>query len=215
MVVRKLAVSALMLALLAGCSRSGEIDVTRGVGVTAVRSACPSVGIPAGTGDITVFDPANSRLASAIDVTAVITNVRATCSESGQEIVSTVTFNVQAQRVRADAAREVVLPFYLAVVRGGSQVESKRVSRIALQFPAGQARAQANGQATAIVQRSAATLPDEIRRQITRPRRAGEQDAATDPLATPEVRQAVLNASFEALVGFQLTDEQLRYNVTR
>ncbi len=42
-----------------------------------------------------------------------------------------------------------------------------------------------------------------------------EQDAAIDPRSNPEIRTAVLRASFESLVGFQLTDEQLRYNVTR
>ena len=41
------------------------------------------------------------------------------------------------------------------------------------------------------------------------------RDAAIDPLSDPAVRQAVLSATFEALVGFQLTDAQLRYNVTR
>ena len=30
-----------------------------------------------------------------------------------------------------------------------------------------------------------------------------------------DVRRAVLNATFEALVGFQLNDAQLRYNATR
>ena len=63
--------------------------------------------------------------------------------------------------------------------------------------------------------RAAATLPADIRAKLTRRRKAGEQDAATDPLTQPDVRQAVLRASFEALVGFQLTDEQLRYNATR
>jgi hypothetical protein len=65
------------------------------------------------------------------------------------------------------------------------------------------------------VARSAATLPDDVREKLTRKRKAGDQDAAVDPLSTPEVRQAVLRASFEALVGFQLTDEQLKYNATR
>ena len=36
-----------------------------------------------------------------------------------------------------------------------------------------------------------------------------------DPLSDPAVRQAVLSATFEALVGFQLTEDQLKYNVTR
>ena len=50
---------------------------------------------------------------------------------------------------------------------------------------------------------------------MTEKRKAGDADAATDPLTRPEVRQAVLGVSFEALVGFQLTDAQLRYNATR
>jgi hypothetical protein len=36
-----------------------------------------------------------------------------------------------------------------------------------------------------------------------------------DPLADPAVRQAVLAATFEALIGFQLTEDQLKYNMTR
>ena len=39
--------------------------------------------------------------------------------------------------------------------------------------------------------------------------------AAIDPLSDPAIRDAVANATFEHLVGFQLTQEQLRYNATR
>jgi hypothetical protein len=58
-------------------------------------------------------------------------------------------------------------------------------------------------------------LPDEIRREITRERKGGEAEAALDPMADPKVRAAVQRASFELLVGFQLTPEQLAYNMTR
>ncbi|MRB31507.1 hypothetical protein GH891_33820, partial [Bacillus thuringiensis] len=44
--------------ILSGCAGTGEI--VEG-GITAVRSACPTVGVAAGTGDITLFDPATSR----------------------------------------------------------------------------------------------------------------------------------------------------------
>ena len=50
---------------------------------------------------------------------------------------------------------------------------------------------------------------------LTRPRKAGEAEAAIDPLADPAVRAAVANATFEHLVGFQLTQDQLKYNATR
>ena len=65
------------------------------------------------------------------------------------------------------------------------------------------------------VNRGAATLPDNVRQILTSPRKAGEADAAVDPLTDPAVRSAVANATFEHLVGFQLTQDQLRYNATR
>ena len=203
-----------MLLVLGGCAnRSGEIDATGGI--TAVRSACPAVAIPAATGDITLFNPANDTSETALDVTATMTNVRSTCNDAGEQVATTVTFDVLARRTRTDEARDVSLPYFMAVVRGGSAVVAKRIGQVQLHFNAGQARAQASGQASSQVTRAAATLPAEVRERLTRRRKAGDEDAAIDPLTAPEVRQAVQRATFEALVGFQLTDAQLRYNATR
>jgi hypothetical protein len=58
-------------------------------------------------------------------------------------------------------------------------------------------------------------LPEDVRKRLAEKRKAGEQAAAMDPLSDPAVRQAVLTATFEALVGFQLTEDQLKYNLTR
>ncbi|WP_140048097.1 hypothetical protein [Sphingomonas japonica] len=209
---RKLAVPILVLALVGGCSRRGEL-VTGGI--SAVRSACPSVAVAAQTGDITLFDPVTSRDASAIDVTATLTNVRSTCAEGPTEIVTTVTFDVLARRTRTDAARSVTLPYYVAVLRGGSQVTAKRVGNVAVQFAAGEGRAQTSGQVTSSVNTAAATLPEAVRERLTRRRRPGDEDAAVDPLADPEIRAQVLNSTFETIVGFQLTADQLKYNATR
>lgn len=213
--IRHAALPVAALVLLAGCNRSGEISVERGVGITAVRSACPVVGVPAGTGDITIFDPPASRDANAIDVTAAISNVRSTCDDTGAEVVTNVTFDVRARRARAEGPREVVLPYFITIVRGGSAVVAKRVGRVSVQFQAGQAIASVSGQASANVSRAAATLPEEVRKKLTRKRKAGDEDAAIDPLTAPDVRQAVLSATFEALVGFQLTNDQLKYNAQR
>ena len=54
-----------------------------------------------------------------------------------------------------------------------------------------------------------------MRKELTRKRKAGDEAAALDPLADPAIREAVNRATFEALVGFQLTADQLKYNVTR
>ena len=214
-------VTALRMAALAGtvllgaCAGQGDIETQGGIGVTAVRSPCPTVAVPAGTGDVTLFDPVASRDASALDLTAVMSNVRSTCGDAGDQITTAVTFAISARRTRTEAARDVDLPYYIVVVRGGSAVVAKRIGRVQLHFAAGAATARVAGQASTSVTRAAATLPDDIRRRLTRRRRAGEDDAAIDPLSQPEIRTAVLRASFEALVGFQLTSDQLKYNATR
>jgi hypothetical protein len=200
---------------LAGCRSEGELVLDQGVGITAVRSACPAVGIPDYTGDITTFRTPDSRLASDIDVTAAITNVRTTCNESGDRVYSEATFDVVARRTDTSAARQVTLPYFSTVLRGGSAVITKRLGSVTLDFPAGAERAQASARAGAFVDRSEATLPDDIRQQITRRRKPGDPDAALDPLADPAVRAAVQRATFELLVGFQLTEPQLAYNATR
>ena len=43
----------------------------------------------------------------------------------------------------------------------------------------------------------------------------GDSDAAIDPMSDPAVKAAVARATFEVLVGFQLDQSQLVYNVTR
>jgi hypothetical protein len=208
----KAAFAVLLPLTLLGCSTDGQITET---GITVTRSACPAVAIPAATGDITLFSPENSRSADAIDVVAHITNVRSTCDESGENIVTTANFEIRGQRRDASGAREVVLPYFAAVVQGGTNVVSKSVSRVGLRFEPGQLRASTTGSATGQVLRAAATLPEDIRRQITRERKPGDPDAAIDPMADPAVREAVRRASFEVLVGFQLTQDQLAYNATR
>jgi hypothetical protein len=204
----------LVILLAAGCRHTGELDETGGI--SAIRSACPTVGVPAMTGDLTVFDPANSVDASAIDVEATMTNVRSTCYDAdGPDIQTKITFDIQARRTRNDAARDVTFPYFISVVQGDTAVIAKRVGHVTVHFDAGRDRATASGEATSVVSRAAATLPDDVRRRLTEKRKAGDEDAATDPLSKPEIRQAVLRASFEALVGFQLTQDQLKYNATR
>lgn len=206
--------TAAALILLAGCSRDNEIvDAAGGIAVT--RSACPAVAIPDYTGDVTLFNPPASRESRAIDVVATITNVRATCDDSGSELVSNVTFDVVARREQGTEARDVTLPYFVSVVRGGSTVVSKRLSSVTLRFADGQQRTVAQGSGNGTVNKAAATLSEEVRKQITRRRKPGDADAAVDPMANPETRAAVLRSSFELLVGFQVNDDQLRYNVTR
>jgi hypothetical protein len=200
---------------LAGCARNGEIDVTSGVGVTATRTGCPVVAVPDGTGDITLFNPANSQDASAVDVVATITKLRPACNSAGERIYSVADFEVQARRSDKGAARSVTLPYFSTVVQGGTAVVAKRIGQVTLNFPAGQDRTSATAKAASYIDGASARLPADIVEKITRKRKAGDADAALDPMADPEVRAAMQRASFEMLIGFQLSEDQLRYNVTR
>ena len=204
--------SIIAIALLAGCTRKGNLEEG---GIYTVRSNCPQVAIPAATGDITLFDPTGSTDASAIDIEAAITDVRDNCQDSGSEVISTATFNVVATRRDASQARQVLLPFFDVVVQAGNKVVAKRLGSVALDFPAGSIRAQTSAQATVRISRAAASLPENVREMLARPRKVGDPDAAIDPLADPAVREAVARATFQHLVGFQLTPDQLRYNATR
>ncbi|WP_156840321.1 hypothetical protein [Novosphingobium aquimarinum] len=216
---RRLAATALCAAAamagLSGCRSKGDIVVDQGVGITAVRSRCPAVGIPDYTGDITLFRTAGAKTADNIDLVAAMTNVRSTCSENADKVYANVSFDVLARRNDTSTARQVSVPFFVSVLQGGTSVVSKRVGQVTLDFAAGAARAQAKGSGGAYIDRSAATLPDEVRDRITRRRKAGDLDAAVDPLADPEVKAAVARASFEVLLGFQLDDAQVAYNATR
>ena len=183
-------VSAIILAAaLAGCSKKGELVIEEGVGISAVLSSCPTVGIPDYTGDVTTFRSIGDVTAANLDVVASITNMRSTCDESGTKVYSNATFDVVARRADVRGARQVTLPYFVTVLRGGSAVVTKRVGQV--------------------------TLPPEVREKISRKRKPGDVDAALDPLADTEVRAAILRTSFEMLIGFQLTQDQLAYNATR
>jgi hypothetical protein len=210
----KAAAAVLLTFGLAACAREGDIQQT---GILTSYTACPPVAVIAPAGDVTLFDPAGSTDANAIDVVANITNVRSTCTgaEAGENIITEVTFDVQARRRDNRGARTVTLPYFASVVQGNTNVVAKRVRQVTLTFADGAFRTSTAAAATTRVLRSAATLPEDIRRSITRERRPGAPDAAIDPMSDPAVRAAVDRAHFEVLLGFELTPEQLRYNATR
>lgn len=202
----------LALAGLAGCAKRGDIAAG---GIIQFRSACPIVAIPAYTGNLTLFNPPESRDSKAIDVVAEITDVDSNCQTVGSQLYSHATFKVNALRSAPGPARDITLPYFSTVVRGATAVVAKRIGQVTVHFDQGAVRASATAQAGAYVDKAAATLPPDIERMITRPRKSGQADAAIDPLAQPKVKEAIKRTSFEVLIGFNLTQDQLRYNVTR
>ncbi|MDQ3077600.1 MAG: hypothetical protein M3Q83_02025 [Pseudomonadota bacterium] len=210
MKARSLVLVALMLASVA----CGRRELESG-GVYVRRTVCPQVAIPAATGDVTLFDPANRTDSAAIDVVATMTNVRSTCDEGAAQIVSTATFDVVATRRDAGEARTVVLPYYDVAMQAGEKVVAKRIGQVAVTFAAGSQRGAGRAQGTISVSRAATVLPENVRAELTRERKVGDANAAIDPLSDPAIRAAVARATFEHLIGFQLTQAQLQYNATR
>jgi hypothetical protein len=131
MMPRTRLISALVLAAaVSGCAGSGDIVVDQGVGITAVRSACPAVGIPDYTGDVTLFRTPGDTTAGNIDLVATMTNVRPQCNDSGEKVYTSVAFDVTARRTDARGSRSVTVPYFVTVLRGGSAVISKRVASV-------------------------------------------------------------------------------------
>jgi len=193
-------------ALVAGCNTNPLL---------VERSQCPAVAVPYHVGSVTRFDPPQSRNADAIALTAQITDLKGNCIEGAEFLTTEVNFVVAGQRRVKGPAKQVYLPMFVALAQGGNVLVSKQITGVQLDFAEGALRAEARGGGRADVHRSAVTLPPEMLERITRKRDADDPEALTDPLSDPQVRAAVRAASFEVLVGFQLDDASLAYNVAR
>ncbi len=211
----KIILAGLTILAVAGCARDGDLDVSSGVGVSVTRTGCPAVAVPDHTGDITIFNPVNSTDASAIDVVANITNVRSTCNSEGARIYTEATFDIFGVRSNPRGSRTVTVPYFSTVVQGGTAVVAKRVKTVTLQFADGQYRASSSAKAGSYIDAAAARLPEDVVERLTRRRKPGDLDAALDPLADPTIRAQVNRATFDLLIGFQLSPAQLQYNATR
>ena len=200
-----LVVAGIALAV-AGCQRNPLL---------VKRSPCPAVAVPVYLGDITVFAPGGSADAKNIDVVATITNVRENCLEGTDRLTTDVTFDVVARRDAGGPARAVTLPVMATVVQGGNLILSKEVTPVTISFADGETRAKGSGGVRTSVARDSATLSPEIQARVNRKRKPTDPDAAVDPLADPLVRAALRAASFEVLLGFQLDEAGLAYNVSK
>jgi hypothetical protein len=194
------------LVLLAGCQKNM---------LMVKRSPCPAVAVPTYAGDVTLFNAGTEPNAANIDIVATITDIRDTCAESDTLLTTTVTYEVQARRNNTVGPRTVTFPVFATIVQGGNLIVSKQVGAVRVDFPDGAARASGRGEARGDVSRSAASLPADVQTKITRKRKPGDLDAASDPFADPQVKAALKAASFELLIGFQLSENALAYNVAK
>jgi hypothetical protein len=199
--------------LVVGCAGKNQLDETLGMKVT--RSVCPAVAVPDYTGDVSLFSPVESRDARALDVSATITNLQTACDQAASPVKANVTFDVVARRANPSGARDLTLPYFATVMRGGTGIVSKQLGNVLVHFDDGKVLGKGRAAAGAEVDRNAASLPENVSANLNRKRKATDADASVDPMADPRTRAAVNKASFELLIGFQLTQSQLAYNATR
>ncbi|TQL28439.1 hypothetical protein FBY55_1804 [Zymomonas mobilis] len=201
--------------LLGGCVvHHGQFDEMGSM--TVRRSSCPAVAVPDYTGDVTLFNPSDQRTASAIDIEAVITKLRPKCDDTASgPVVTHLTFTVQARRRHVGGARDITLPYFVAVMRAGTRLLSKEMGTVRIHFEPGQMATDTEVTTSSAIDHDSATLPRDIIRQLNKVRQVTDVDASVDPTNDPKVRAAMKEASFEMLVGFQLTEPQLAYNATR
>ncbi len=200
----------LLLLALAACQQN-PLRVT--------RSPCPAVAIPNHVGQVTRFNPPESRDADAIDFVAQIVDVDASCTPSEAVVTSEVRFAVTAvRRAQAGVAlppRDVDLPLFVSLVQGGNVLVAKQATAVRVSFPEGSLRGRGSGGARTDIARAAVTPPPEVVERLTRERKPTDPDALVDPMSDPLVRAAIRATSFEILLGFQLDDASLAYNVAR
>ena len=131
-------------------------------------------------------------------------------------MVSTVTFTVTGLRRDAGPARQVVLPYFDVALRGGTNIAAKQIGDVASQLP---------GRQPACDDAGAGKHPRQSRVGDASGQRPGDpHSSAQGGRARRGDRSAVRAgrarapspaATFEHLVGFQLTRDQLKYNATR
>lgn len=189
--------------LLAGCS-SNPLQVT--------RTLCPATAVPQHAGTLTFFSPPSSRAADAVVATANIFNLQNQCNEGGAKVASNLRFTIGAQRPNAASEQTITVPYFVAVVKEGETLLSKQVYEATLTFPAGDVRAESVQTVQAVVDRAealaaAGPAPGSEKKKRKRGEMAEPEDLFFD--AKPKA------SGFEILVGFQLTDAQVYYNITQ
>ena len=93
-------------------------------------------------------------------------------------MISTASFTIVGLRRDAGAAPPGRRSLFRRRAAGRPDVVAKRVGQAVLNFPAGSQHASTQVQATVRVNRGVATLPQNVRDMLTRPRKAGEAEAA-------------------------------------
>jgi hypothetical protein len=175
--------------LLAACSSGNPLEVR--------RTSCPALAVPMHTGTLTRFAQAGRSDAQDVGLVATIGQLSDNCVENDSGVNTAVSFNMIATRPNKGAAATVQLPYFIAVVKDGETLVAKQVYGAALDFADGASSGSLRQVVT--VKTPEVPLPP-------KPKKNNEIDEFAPP-PKPAV--------YEILVGFQLSDAEVVYNISK
>jgi hypothetical protein len=173
--------------LLVGCASGNPLEVR--------RTSCPALSVPTHTGTLTRFSQAGRFDTQDVQTVATIGQLSNNCVENASGANSAVSFNIMATRPAKGPAQSVQLPYFITVLKDGETVIAKQVYGAALSFADGAMTGTASQVVT--VKTPDVPLPPS-------PKKNNEIDEFAPP---PKP------AMYEILVGFQLSDADIVYNI--
>jgi hypothetical protein len=192
--IRLVFVSSAMLALSA-CASQNPLLVT--------RTSCPAVAVIKYANTITGFRQGGGQDQSDVDFTGQISNVSVNCrnGKGDSAAQSVVSFDIGGQRGSVNGAASQSIPYFVTVVQDGTTIISKTSYLAVLQYN------DKNGRSVAresfVANTPGVPLP------------AAPKKKRTEAEFLDEAESAQKAAKYEILIGFQLTDEQALFNITK
>jgi hypothetical protein len=175
--------------LLVGCASGNPLEVR--------RTSCPALSVPTYTGTLTRFSQAGRYDAQDVQMVASIGELSDNCAENADGVNTAVSFKITATRPDKGPAQSVQLPYFITVLKDGETVIAKQVYGAALNFADGAMAGNASQVVT--VKTPDVPLPP-------RPKKNNEVDEFAPP-PKPAV--------YEILVGFQLSEADAVYNISK
>jgi hypothetical protein len=193
--MKRLAVISLAVLALGGCASTNPLLVT--------RTSCPAVAIVKYANALTSFRAGAGMDQSDVDFTAQISNVSVNCRNGqGDTAAQTdVSFDIGVQRGNADAASQAMLPYFVSVIQDGTTILSKTTYLAQIDFASKSGR-------TSSRQTFKASTPGVPLPPVQKKKR-GDSDVLLDPDSASKA------AKYEILIGFQLTDDQALFNISK
>ncbi len=175
--------------LLVGCASGNPLEVR--------RTSCPALSVPTYTGTLTRFSQAGRFDTQDVQMVASIGQLSDNCAENANGVNTAVSFNIMASRPDKGPAQSVQLPYFITVIKDGETVIAKQIYGASLDF--------ADGAMTGNVSQVVSVKTPEVPLS-PRPKKNNEIDEFAPP---PKP------AMYEILVGFQLSDADAVYNISK